>query len=211
MRFGDMRLGRIARMADDRSREYQLWIDRARAGDLRAREELLACASERLLRLTRKMLHGFPGVHRFEETDDVFQNAALRLHRALQQVTPPSARDFLRLAAVQIRRELIDLARHYRGPGACPPPAGETAGTPVEPQDTTRDQTRLGDWGEFHSQIAALPDEEREVFDLLWYQGLTQPEAAAVLQVPLRTVKRRWQDARRRLYRAMDGRMPGPA
>ena len=36
-----------------------------------------------------------------------------RLYRALETVTPVSVRDFLNLAAVQIRRELTDLARYY--------------------------------------------------------------------------------------------------
>jgi RNA polymerase sigma-70 factor (ECF subfamily) len=51
-------------------------------------------------------------------------------------------------------------------------------------------------WSEFHAQVDGLPREERDVFDLLWYQGLTQAEAAAVLEISLRTVKRRWLAAR---------------
>jgi RNA polymerase sigma-70 factor (ECF subfamily) len=39
--------------------------------------------------------------------------------------------------------------------------------------------------------IERLPDEEREVFDLLRIQGLTQPEAAELLGVSVRTVQRR--------------------
>ena len=35
--------------------------------------------------------------------------------RALGEVRPPTAADFFRLAAVQIRRELLDLARRYSG------------------------------------------------------------------------------------------------
>ena len=35
---------------------------------------------------------------------------------ALNDVKPALLRDFYRLAAVQVRRELIDLARHYYGP-----------------------------------------------------------------------------------------------
>ena len=40
-------------------------------------------------------------------------------------------------------------------------------------------------------QIDALPAEEREAFDLVRIQGLTHVEAAAVLGVAPRTVKRR--------------------
>src|SRR6516225_8499543 len=91
-------------------------IDRLRAGDESARAALLSCACERLKRLARKMLKGYPGVARWEQGDDVAQNALIRLDRALRAVAPPTARDFFRLAAAQLRRELIDLARHYQGP-----------------------------------------------------------------------------------------------
>jgi hypothetical protein len=59
------------------------------------------------------MLRDFPGVHRWEETDDVLQNAQLRLNRALGAAQPPTVAELFRLAAAQVRRELIDLARHY--------------------------------------------------------------------------------------------------
>ncbi len=99
----------------DHSTQIQGCIDRMRSGDASARDELLAHAADRLTRLTRKMLRDFPGVHRWEQTDDVLQNAALRLCRALGEVQPPTAADFFRLAAAQIRRELLDLARRYSG------------------------------------------------------------------------------------------------
>ena len=85
-------------------------------GDASAQSALLECACERLTRLARKMLKGFPRVRRWEETDDVLQNALVRLRRALETTSPESVRSFVNLAAVQIRRELIDLARHYDGP-----------------------------------------------------------------------------------------------
>jgi hypothetical protein len=52
------------------------------------------------------------------------------------------------------------------------------------------------------------PMEEREVFDLLWYHALTQAEAAELLQVTDRTVKRRWRSARLRLHRALRRESP---
>ena len=61
---------------------------------------------------------------------------------------------------------------------------------------------------EDRAQVEKLTDEQREVFDLLWYEGLTQPEAATILGVSLKTVKRRWQDARLFLFEAMRGEAP---
>ena len=53
-----------------------------------------------------------------------------------------------------------------------------------------------------------IVDEERELCDLLWYQGLTQPEAAALLDVPERTLKRRWQTVRLKLIDLLEGNLP---
>jgi RNA polymerase sigma factor (sigma-70 family) len=201
---------------DDHATQIQGCIDRLRSGDLRARDELLAHASDRLARLTGKMLRDFPGVHRWEQTDDVLQNAILRLSRALQDVTLPSSRDFFRLAAVQIRRELIDLARHHSGPQGLGANLISNAGgdasaslNPADHADVTYDPSRLAEWTEFHRQVEALSDAEREVVDMLFYQGLQQAEAAAVLGVSERTVKRRWQSARLALHEALGGRLPG--
>ena len=206
-------------MSESASVVLQGALDRLNAGDVSARSELIDCACERLQRLVRQMLNTYPGVRRWEETGDIFQNSMLRLYRALSDVAPPSLRDFYRLAALQIRRELIDLARsHYgaHGMGAnhateAPRPLGESSpGAPsYEAADVANEPARLALWTEFHQQIEALPDTEREVFDLLWYQGLTQIEAAGVLGVSDRTVKSRWRAARLILHRALGGALPG--
>ena len=99
----------------DRTTVIQGWIDRLRAGDDSARAALLDAPATGSAG-SGKMLKGYPGVARWEQTDDVLQNALIRLDRALRAVAPPTARDFFRLAAAQVRRELIDLARHYQGP-----------------------------------------------------------------------------------------------
>src|SRR5262249_46950605 len=103
-------------MTQHNSLYLQGCLDRLRAGEEGARNELLQAASERLDQLARVMLNDFPRLRRWEQTDDVLQNALLRLCRALGDVLPGTARDFYRLASMQIRRELIDLVRHYYGP-----------------------------------------------------------------------------------------------
>lgn len=188
-------------------------IDLANAGDAAAWGELLVHACERLRRLARKMLKGFPDLRRWEGTDDLLQNSYLRLHRALREVNPSSVRHFFNLATVQIRRELLDLTDHHFGPegdganhhtdGPCLA-AGE-GGTLDRQPAVAEEPTSLVGWTEFHARIEALPDEEREVVTLLWYHGLAQEEAAAVLGVSVRTVKRRWQSARLLLYEAVKG------
>jgi RNA polymerase sigma factor (sigma-70 family) len=195
----------------DQTLRLQRCLERLHAGDESAREELLAAACERLTQLTRTMLQDYRRLRRWEETGDVLQNALLRLHRALEQVLPPTPCDFYRLAALQIRRELIDLARHYYGPqglGARHESVGPMA--PLDARaDVTDNPARLAAWAEFHEQASALPEDEREVFDLVWYQGLSHTDAAALLNVSARTVKRRWQAACLRLHEALGGAMPG--
>jgi RNA polymerase sigma factor (sigma-70 family) len=195
----------------------QTWIDRLRGGDDSARAELVNSACERLRLITRKMLRRYPRVKRWEQTDDVLQNASLRLYRTLEQVAPESVRDFLRLASLNIRRELLDLVKHHYGPqgqGANYATKAEQAnsdtrsGEGPEAAALTHEPFRLMAWTEFHHAVETLPDEEREVFDLLWYQGLPQAEAAALLGVSDRTVKRRWQAARLHLVDALHGQLP---
>jgi RNA polymerase sigma-70 factor (ECF subfamily) len=199
------------------TQQIQVWIDRLRSGDDSARSALIECACERLTLLTRKMLRQFPGVKRWEQTDDVHQNAALRLYRGLADVRPESPADFFRLAALNIRRELLDLARHYYGPrgeGAHHAtwqrqPGASHDGHPVEARADSSDQPqRLERWTEFHRQVEALPEEDRQLVDLLWYQGLTQIEAAEILQTSTRTIKRHWRAVRLKLHDALHGELP---
>ena len=191
-------------------------LDRLRLGDASAQSALLECSCERLNRLARKMIKGFPRVHRWEQTDDVLQNALVRLRRALETTSPESVRSFLNLAAVQIRRELIDLARHYDGPtgmAAHHESQALTDGMRESPVDRaaaaeTNDPGCLEAWGRFHQCVESLADEDREVFDLLWYQGLTQGEAAEVLGLSEKTVNRRWVAARMKLGMALGNQVP---
>jgi RNA polymerase sigma-70 factor (ECF subfamily) len=204
-------------MADHPTAQLQLCLDRLHQGDESARAELLGGACGRLERLTHVMLKDYPRLKRWEETGDVLQNALIRLQRALHTITPATLRDFYRLATLQIRRELLDLVRHYHGPEG--PGAREHQlasgsdasgnGAVGEPGNSSLEPSGLLAWSEFHQQVEALPEEEREVFDLLWYQGLAHTEAAEILGVSPRTVKRRWQAACLQLHERLHGNLPG--
>jgi RNA polymerase sigma-70 factor (ECF subfamily) len=156
-------------------------------------------------------------VKRWEETDDVFQNATIRLTRALSKVALDSSQHFWNLAAVQIRRELLDLAQHYRGSvgvgakhhtdGACRQ-ADEPGDVLHNMAADENEPASLEEWTRFHEQIEQLPADEREVFRLLWFDGLSQDQVTAVLGISLRTVKRRWQSARFLLCQALSGNIP---
>jgi RNA polymerase sigma-70 factor (ECF subfamily) len=199
------------RMKDQPTAYLQHCLDRLHEGHASSRDALLAGVCGRLERLTHVMLKDYRRLQRWENTDDVLQNALIRLHRALQTITPPTLGDFYRLATLQIRRELLDLARHYYGPeGAAARQASvSVTGSAGEPTNASLEPSRLLAWTEFHQQVQELPEEEREVFDLIWYQGLAQTEAAEVLNVCARTVKRRWQAACLKLHDRLHGQLPG--
>jgi RNA polymerase sigma factor (sigma-70 family) len=189
--------------------EIQSWLDRLQSGHDAARDEVINHSCERLRKLARRMLRGYPRLRRWETTDDVLQNAMLRLHRSMAGVKPETTRDYLGLAATQIRRTLLDLTRHHFGPEG----AGgnhHTDGNDDEPahQRATTQPENLDEWSALHEAVEALPDEEREVVGLLWYEGLTQIQAAHVLGVNERTIRRRWLSARCRLHDALDGDPP---
>src|SRR5688572_26160716 len=194
--------------SDGTTEQVEQWIQRLRQGDREARDALLACAGDRLLRLTRKMLRLSADVRRWEQTDDVFQNAMMRLYRSLEQIELQDARHFFHVAALQIRRELIDLARRYQGAHGMgrnmqlQPARDETGAFAArfEPAEQTHDPADLATWVEFHQRVEKLPEEDRDVFQLLWYGGLSAEEAAEALHVSARTVRRRWQSARLALH-----------
>jgi DNA-directed RNA polymerase specialized sigma24 family protein len=70
---------------------------------------------------------------------------------------------------------------------------------------STLDAEKLRRWTEFHEVVGRLPDDLRAVFDLLWYQELSQAEAAALLGIAVPTVKLRWMKARVQVQQALGG------
>jgi RNA polymerase sigma-70 factor (ECF subfamily) len=191
-------------------------VDRMRAGDAAAQDELIRGVCGRLEKLARKMLRRFPDVGRWFQTDDVLQSALLRLLRSLQEVRPDSMRAFFGLAAEQLRRELLDLARRIRGPRglganqASHGPAEEVASPASEPADQAEGPDDLDKWCCFHEAVANLPAEEREVVGLVFYHGWAQAEIAELFQIDVRTVRRRWRAACLRLGEVLKGELPKP-
>lgn len=188
--------------------QLQLLIDSAADQKPASRDAIISHSCERLLRLTRSMFRSYPALRRWEQTDDVFQNSIIRLHRALMDVKVESVRHFFNLAALQIRRELLDLTKKHLGPEgigakhhsdgwAADGKRGVLHGIAAEPDS-------LAAWTRFHADVEKLPAEELEVFNLVYYEGLTQEEASVVLGISFRTLKRRWQSARVRLQGELD-------
>jgi RNA polymerase sigma-70 factor (ECF subfamily) len=198
---------------EDQVARTQFLLNQAAKGDELAYDDLLAHAADRLVRLARRMLRRYPNLRRWEQTDDVFQNAAVRLHGSLRKVKPDSVRNFYGLATLEIRRTLIDLCRRHFGPeGAAGKYESDLKGDEdhgiLQNEPDRHDPGSLELWSQFHEAVDKLPDEEREVTHLVWYGGMKQAEVATVLGVSVPTIKRRWYRARLLLYTLMDGQVP---
>jgi RNA polymerase sigma-70 factor (ECF subfamily) len=185
-------------------------LDRVQQGDARASDELLRRIGARMEAIARRMLRRFPAVERWEQIDDVVQGATLRLLRALQQIRPESTRAFFGLAVEQIRRELIDLARHYHGPHGWGAnyQSGVLTGGAVAPAAPDEDREDLERWTALHEAVARLPVEEREVFGLTYYHGWGQKEIAELIGKDERTVRRKWRSACVLLHEVLQGHLP---
>lgn len=198
----------------DQPTDLSRLLGRHRDGDPNAREKIIAAAVVRMEKLARKMLRGFPGVGRWEDTADVLQNALVRLDRALRAVAPGSTREFMGLAAEMLRRELLDLARHYGGRYGhgrnheSGMNVGDAARDGLDPPAADTDAVELDRWAALHEAVARLPAAKREVFVLTFYHKWSQAEIAELFQVDERTVRRRWKAAAELLHAALGGDLP---
>lgn len=180
-----------------------------------AKAELIASTVDWMRSLTRRMLGGSPGIRRWAETDDIVQGACLRLYRALGAVQPNDPQHFVRLAALQVRREVIDMSRRLGSPDSFAA-NHETNGQnrdshPVldAATDSAEEPARLADWTRFHEIADSLPEAERDLFGMVWYVGLSQDEIAALLGCSPRTVRRRWEETKRTFMAAFQAEPPG--
>jgi RNA polymerase sigma-70 factor (ECF subfamily) len=120
------------------------------------------------------------------QTDELLGAVAERLLKAMREARPRTVRQFFALANLHMRWELNDLARRLDDQ---PPVAELREGLVAAPASSG---SGLGPNGRrMLEAIENLPEDEREAFDLVRVQGMTQTEAAQILGVAAVTVKRR--------------------
>jgi RNA polymerase sigma factor (sigma-70 family) len=175
----------------------QSCLDRMHAGERDAANDLMRAVQHRLQKLAARMIRGFPNVRGLADTDDVLQNSVIRLLRTLRSLRPQTPRDFFNLAAVHIRRELIDLARRTKGKETVPLNTTGSSDAPRPNEPAAPDSTDGDgvDWVLFHEVVDRLPSEEREVVGLAFYHGWKQHQIAELFKVDERTIRRRWSSA----------------
>jgi RNA polymerase sigma factor (sigma-70 family) len=164
-------------------------LARWQQGDRQAADELIRRVGLRLEALASRMLRRYPVVRTQAQTSDVMQEASLRLLKALREVTPESMLHFFNLASKHIRFQLLDLARCCRR--GVPHPLSEQD-EPVARGTERGELEELDRWTAMHEVVERLPDDQREVFGLRFYQGGTWAEIAELLRVNEKTGRRRW-------------------
>src|SRR5438270_7186563 len=169
---------------------------------------LLDRAVRRLHELCAALLHrSYPRLTRPPlnlQADELLGAVVERLLKALREVRPGTVRQFFALACQHMRWELNDMARRLDEQpaavelrdGLVPAPAGSDSGL-------TPDGIRMLE------AIDSLPESEREAFDLVRIQGMTQAEAAQVLGVSVMTVNRRLNRSLHLLTETLGDLCPG--
>ena len=151
---------------------------------------LLDRAAGRLWQLCASLLHrSYPRLSRPPlnlQVDEMLSAVVERLIKAMREVRPANVRQFFALVSQHMRWELNDMARRLdQQPGVVELPE-ELAGEIDNSESVLSPNARR-----IFQAIDELPDDEREVFDLVRIQGMSQAEAARVLDVSPMTVMRR--------------------
>jgi RNA polymerase sigma-70 factor (ECF subfamily) len=109
-----------------------------------------------------------------------------RLIKAMREVRPQSVRQFFGLANRHMRWELNDIARRLDEQSAIVGLQESGVAAPESSGSVISINTRR-----MLEAIESLPEEEREVFELLRIQGMSYAETAQVMGVSESTVHRR--------------------
>jgi RNA polymerase sigma-70 factor (ECF subfamily) len=138
------------------------------------------------------------------QADELLGAVVERLLKALREARPATARQFFALAGQHMRWELNDMARRLDEQ-----PAAEELRDESVPAPASSDTGLTPDGRRILAAIEGLPEGERGAFDLVRIQGLSQSEAAQVLEVSVMTVNRRLNRGLQLLAAALGDLYPG--
>ncbi len=153
-------------------------------------QALLDRAVRRLHHLCQSLLYrSYPRLTRPPlnlQADEMLSSVVERLLKAMREARPKNVRQFFALAGQHMRWELNDLARRLDQQSTAVPLQDELVPAPASTDSGLSPNGRR-----MLEAIDNLPEVEREAFDLVKIQGMTQTEAAQVLGVSPVTIKRR--------------------
>jgi RNA polymerase sigma factor (TIGR02999 family) len=174
-------------------------LDRAQSGDPKAAEELLPLVYDELRRLAAaRMANEAPG--QTLQPTALVHEAWLRLAGDAHQRWN-DRQHFFRAAAEAMRHILVDRARHRgaqkRG-GHLRPTELSDSKVPIVSADD-----ELLAVHDALEQLAQRDPTSAELVKLRYFAGLSMPEAAEALNLPLRTAERMWTFAKAWLRKAI--------
>ncbi len=167
-----------------------LLLEKLRNNDKDAKNAIIVQTLNRLERISRRMFHKFPALQQSEETGDILHMLVLKLDKALSTVVPDSVAGYFALVNLNLNWILKELARKTKASGVLKSNGmNDILNGVSDPYSGPKSNL---EWVDFFEILEKLSQENREVFDLIWLQGLDQKQAAKVLGISLRTFIRRW-------------------
>ena len=174
-------------------------LDEWSSGRPEALEELFPLVYSELRKLAAVFL-------RSERSDHTLQPTAL-VHEAYfrltgrTEATVRGRTHFFAVAAQAMRRILVDHARRQHAAKR----VGAHDKVPIDAAAplAARDDLHLLDLHEALNHLAEINERQAKVVELRFFGGMTNKEAAEILEVSLATVERDWQAARLWLHRGL--------
>lgn len=175
-------------------------LEQWQEGQDKALEELLPLVYEEMRKLASSYLRRERQGHTLQATALVHE-AFLRLTGSKEPFLIKDRSHFFTIAAKAMRRVLVDHARHHK--------AGRRIGVEAKvalddaPELATSSHDDLLMVHHTLERLAEINPRQAKLVELRYFGGLTNQEAAEVLQVSLATVERDWQVARVWLHRRL--------
>jgi RNA polymerase sigma factor (TIGR02999 family) len=174
-------------------------LARMAGGDRQAEDQLIPLIYEQLRALAAHFLRGELPNHSLQATALVHE-AYLRL-AGIGDIAWRNRTHFFALAARTMRRILVDHARNVN--------AGKRRGVKVSLESaivySDEQSGELLELDEALDRLAEWDPRQARVVELRFFAGLSEEEAAEVLGVSQRTVKRDWKMAKAWLYGQLSG------
>jgi RNA polymerase sigma-70 factor (ECF subfamily) len=162
------------------------------AGDEPAFDELFRRYAPQLLRMMRRQLP------QPSDAAELVQQTFLQLHRSRRDFQPGrQLRPWLMTIAFNLKRE------HFRRRKRRP--EGPLDFEPAEPPGSRRDRLeKRGEAEQLRAALGGLPEGQRTVITMHWFDGLSFPEVAEVLGLSVSAVKVRAHRGYRALRRVLE-------
>lgn len=167
-------------------------LERWRRGDQESANELMRLVYGELHRIAAREMRREHGEHTLQTTA-VVHEAYLRICRS-EPIDWKDRAHFYAVAALQLRRVLVDHARRVqsekRGGGVVKAPLWDSDGPAICVDERVLAVDQALD------RLEALDPRAAKVVELRYFGGLSDEEAAEVLQISVTTLKRDWQFAK---------------